>query len=75
MCNYCGCRAIEPIAQLTAEHEEILRLSHQVATALASDDYVVVAATLSRLRHVLDVHDAVEELAVYPAMGRQPSTR
>jgi hemerythrin-like domain-containing protein len=72
MCNYCGCRAIEPIARLTAEHEEILGLSHQVATALARDDYPTVAASLSRLRHVMDVHDAVEEIAVYPAMERQP---
>ena len=71
MCNYCGCRAIEPIARLTAEHEEILDLTHQVATAVASDDYAAVAASLSRLRHVMDVHDAVEELALYPAMARQ----
>jgi hemerythrin-like domain-containing protein len=72
MCNYCGCRAIEPIARLTAEHEDILGLSHQVTNALARDDYLTVAAALSRLRHVLELHDAVEELAVYPAMGREP---
>jgi hemerythrin-like domain-containing protein len=72
MCNYCGCRAIEPIARLTAEHEQILVLSRQVVTALARDDHSTVAAALSRLRNVLDVHDAVEELAVYPAMEREP---
>ena len=72
MCNYCGCRAIEPIAQLTAEHEEILGLSHLVANALARDDREAAAAYLVRLRDVLVVHDAVEELVVYPAMARQP---
>ena len=72
MCNYCGCRAIEPIAQLTAEHEQILVLSGQARTALARDDFTTVATALSRMRRVLDVHDAVEELVLYPAMRREP---
>ena len=72
MCNYCGCRAIEPIARLTAEHEEILVLSHQIRAALARDDEAAATLLLSRLQGVLDVHDAVEELALYPAMARQP---
>lgn len=70
MCNYCGCRAIEPIARLTAEHEVILRLTHEIGGAVARDDHAVAAELLTRLQEVLAVHDAVEELAVYPAMAR-----
>jgi hemerythrin-like domain-containing protein len=72
MCNYCGCRAIEPIAQLTTEHEAILKLVHEIRTDLGRGDRVTAAEQLSGLRDVLEVHDAVEELAVYPAMARHP---
>lgn len=71
MCNYCGCRAIEPIARLTSEHEQILQLSHEIRLAVAHDDQVLAAQHLRRLHGVLEVHDAVEELALYPAMARQ----
>lgn len=70
MCNYCGCRAIEPIAELTAEHEQILNLSGEIRGAVARGDHAVAAARLQALRGLLEVHDAVEELALYPAMAR-----
>jgi hemerythrin-like domain-containing protein len=72
MCNYCGCREIEPIGRLTAEHEQILALSHQIRLALGRDEPEAAARVLRALHGVLDVHDAVEELALYPAMARQP---
>lgn len=31
MCDHCGCRAYPPIAELTAEHVEILRLAEPLA--------------------------------------------
>jgi len=71
VCNYCGCRAIEPIARLTSEHEQILALSHEIRTALSHQDHAAASEGLRRLRDVLEVHDAVEELALYPAMARQ----
>jgi hypothetical protein len=71
MCNYCGCREIEPIARLTFEHEQILGLSHEIRVALARDDRASAGRSLLGLQRVLDVHDAVEELAIYPAMARQ----
>ena len=70
MCNYCGCRDIEPIAQLTAEHERILNLSGEIRRAVAGGADVVAAELLLRLQEVLAVHDAVEELSLYPAMAR-----
>lgn len=72
MCNYCGCRAIEPIAQLTSEHEQILGLSNEIRLALNRGEQALAAGVLLRLQGVLEVHDAVEELALYPAMARQP---
>lgn len=70
MCNYCGCRELEAIAQLTAEHEKILNLNGEIRRAVVSADHVVATGLLGRLYDVLDIHDAVEELALYPAMAR-----
>ena len=70
MCNYCGCRAIEPVAQLSTEHERILNLSGEIRRAVARGADVVAAELLRTLHEVLEVHDAVEELALYPAMAR-----
>jgi iron-sulfur cluster repair protein YtfE (RIC family) len=70
VCNYCGCRAIEPVARLTADHERIQNLSGDVRRAVSRDDHATAAALLRELHDVLTVHDAVEELAVYPAMAR-----
>ena len=75
VCNYCGCRAIEPIADLTAEHVRILSLSGRFRRAVASSEHVAAAGLLQMLHGVLEVHDAVEELALYPAMARQVDLR
>lgn len=70
VCNYCGCRALEPIAQLTAEHERILRLSGEIRRAVARGEHEAADRLLHTLHDLLEVHDAVEELALYPAMAR-----
>ena len=70
MCNYCGCRALEPVAELAAEHVQILNLGEEIRRAVARGEHVVAAELLQTLHDVLEVHDAVEELAVYPAMAR-----
>lgn len=72
MCNYCGCRALEPVAELTAEHERILNLRGEIRRAVARGDHAGAVAHVKALREVLDVHDAVEELSVYPALARHP---
>jgi hemerythrin-like domain-containing protein len=75
MCNYCGCRALEPIAQLSEEHVQILDLSDEIRRAVARDDHVVAAKLLRTLHDVLELHDAVEELSLYPAMARHLELR
>jgi hemerythrin superfamily protein len=70
MCNYCGCRSIEPIAELTAEHEQVLNLRGDIRRAVRGGDFGQAVGLVRELRELLLVHDAVEELAVYPAMRR-----
>lgn len=72
MCNYCGCRSIEPIARLTEDHDHIQNLAGEVGRYAAHGEHAAAVASLARLRELLRVHDTVEELSVYPAMARQP---
>jgi hypothetical protein len=72
VCSYCGCRALVPIAELTEEHVQILSLSADIRRAVGRGEHVVAAALLATLTDVLELHDAVEELALYPAMARDP---
>ena len=72
MCNYCGCRDLVPIAELTEEHAQILSLSADIRRAAGRGEHVVAAGLLGSLTDVLELHDAVEELALYPAMARDP---
>lgn len=71
MCNYCGCRAFEPIANLSDEHVQILGLSGDIRRAVGRGEHMVAAGLLGSLQDVLELHDGVEELARYPAMARQ----
>lgn len=75
VCNYCGCRAFEPVAQLSAEHDQILRLSAAIRRAVAGADHTVAAGHLRALHDLLEIHDAVEEVSLYPAMARNPEFR
>ncbi|MGI8694666.1 MAG: hemerythrin domain-containing protein [Geodermatophilaceae bacterium] len=70
MCNYCGCREFEAVALLTAEHGKISNLSGEIRRAVAIGDHLVAAGLLGKLYGVLEIHDAVEELSLYPAMAR-----
>lgn len=61
MCDHCGCRDFPPIAELSAEHEEILRVAWEVAEhgGVAESD---------ALLGMLAVHVAAEETALYPLL-------
>jgi hemerythrin-like domain-containing protein len=67
MCDHCGCRAFPPIAQLTAEHEEILRRAWELAEAEREGRHPVPAAMDDLLR-LLEVHVAKEEAGLYPQL-------
>lgn len=67
MCDHCGCRAFPPIAELTAEHEEILRVAWDIA-----EHHRLHGATDPQARDallaMLEVHVEAEESALYPLL-------
>jgi hemerythrin-like domain-containing protein len=67
MCDHCGCRAFPPIAELTDDHETILRLAWSLAEATPSDTPVAVGLRRDLLE-LLDRHVAKEEAGLYPAL-------
>lgn len=75
MCDHCGCREYAPIAELTAEHVEILALAEPLAEATRHGGSVPAADRL-RLRELLERHGAKEEIGLYPLliaeMGEAP---
>ena len=70
MCSYCGCRSIGPIGRLSIEHVQIRNLSGDIRRRVAAGEPERAAALLEDLKTLLDRHDAVEELSLYPAMAR-----
>jgi hemerythrin-like domain-containing protein len=67
MCDHCGCRAYRPIAELTAEHEEILALAAPLAEA-THHGHARDAAGRDRLVALLRTHVAKEEDGLYPLL-------
>jgi hemerythrin-like domain-containing protein len=67
MCDHCGCRSFPTIAELTAEHEEILRSAWELVEAARLGTHP--AATARRdLLALLEVHAAKEETGLFPAL-------
>lgn len=64
MCDHCGCRAAGPIAELSREHDVILRLAWHVAEHPSP-------AGRRELLELLDRHVAKEEQALYPLLYAQ----
>ena len=75
MCSHCGCRDYPPIAELSAEHEQILALAEPLAQATRRGT-VIDPAVPSRLLELLHFHAAKEEAGLYPLliaeMGASP---
>ena len=67
MCDHCGCRAFPPIAELTAEHEEILERGWSVAEAERAGR-TPPAGEVYELVGLLDVHVRKEETGLYPEL-------
>lgn len=69
MCSHCGCRALSPVARLTAEHEQVLELLGEVRRAVdaqALDDCV------TRLEQVLIAHTRGEERSLFSELRDDP---
>ena len=71
MCEYCGCRGVEPIAELMDEHYALLDEAHQVRKAMASGDRETAYAHVRRLVTHLDIHVGREEQGIFTALREQ----
>lgn len=71
MCEYCGCQALEAIAELTAEHDVVVNLSGEIRRALQAGRLGVAADRSRAVAAVLAPHTAVEEGALFPAMAEE----
>jgi len=71
MCEHCGCRGTEPIAELMDEHFVLLDLAGEVRRHLERDDRTGAAATLERLGDLLLRHVSREERGVFAALKEQ----
>lgn len=71
MCEHCGCRGVEPIAELMDEHLELLDLAGVVRRALAEGDRARSAAAMAELEHLLGHHVSREERGVFAALKTQ----
>ena len=69
MCEYCGCQALASVAELTAEHDEVVNLIGLARTAIAAGDVPAAAVQARRIADLLAPHTAVEEEALFPALA------
>jgi hemerythrin-like domain-containing protein len=69
MCEYCGCQDIPAIADLTAEHDGIRTVARDAQRAAAAGDHPAAVETAGRLRALLEPHNRIEELGLFPAMA------
>lgn len=70
MCQYCGCREITTVALLTEDHVAIQNRCGDTGRAVAAGDFAKAAQLARELEHILRIHNAVEEQALYLSIGR-----
>jgi hemerythrin-like domain-containing protein len=68
MCEYCGCQSVPVIAELTAEHDEIVELVGETRAAYQRADIEAMVELCRRISAVLAPHTVVEEQGLFPAM-------
>jgi len=70
MCEYCGCRQIEPLAELMDEHLRLLDEAGEVRRAVSVRDPERATTLLRSLGAHLDRHVRREEDGVFAALRR-----
>jgi hemerythrin-like domain-containing protein len=71
MCEYCGCRQVEPIAELMDEHLHLLELVGDLRRAVLAGDTVRAHQLRQQLTDLLTVHTRREEAGVFAALRAQ----
>jgi hemerythrin-like domain-containing protein len=68
VCEYCGCQQIAAIAELTREHDAVVRLTGRATRCLDDADPTAAAQACRDILDVLAVHTVVEEQGLFPAL-------
>ena len=71
MCEYCGCRGVEPIAALMDEHYTLRDLAGDLRRALLSGDLEWARRLKGELVALLTTHVGLEEAGVFAALREQ----
>jgi hemerythrin-like domain-containing protein len=71
LCEYCGCRQVEPIADLMDEHLALLEIAGDLRRALLESDVVLATAKRTQLVDLLARHTGREEAGVFAALKAQ----
>lgn len=69
MCEYCGCRAVAAIDELTREHDFVVTLVSQARAAHRAEDLAAMAGVARAISKILGPHTAVEEQGLFPALA------
>jgi len=69
MCEYCGCRAVTAIAELTREHDLVVGMISHVRAASVAGDTERMAALARQITAVLVPHTEVEEHGLFPLLA------
>jgi len=68
MCEHCGCRQVEPLAELMDEHFALLDQASDIRHALGRRDHSAALELLGNLATRLDQHVRREEDGVFTAL-------
>ena len=71
MCSYCGCRALSEVADLTAQHEEIVNATGPLRKAAAAQDHESIKAHVASLVALLNPHTEQEESGVFAELSKR----
>jgi hemerythrin-like domain-containing protein len=71
MCEHCGCRGVEPLAELMDEHLRLLELGGDVRRHLVAGELDAAVEGLKVVGRLLDRHVGREERGVFTALKDQ----
>ena len=71
MCEHCGCRGVQPLAELMDEHLALLELGGGARRCLAGNDRHGARTALTELAGLLGTHVRREEAGVFTALKDQ----
>lgn len=71
MCEYCGCRQLEPIAELMDQHDSLIEIAGDLRRALVEGDAARALTKRDELVDLLGRHTRVEEAGIFAALKDQ----